>query len=485
MKNKLLHTKGVLYLIALLLINSSATLFAQVEPCSPEAISAQIAEKEAEMDSAEAVYDGIPDQIDVLLAENEQLNEENRKLLVKIKVNENSNAKLKAIIAGMKSERSYKEVLYLKLKCPDPQQPQCEVLSDQIAELTSSIEQALKDIETLEVENTELTTALAENEIQLQKNEMERARLVAMRKALSTYIRKIGLQLRVLRSELKVCCQNNWDQDGDGYGSTYCGGEDCDDKDATVYPGAPEICNDGKDNDCDGLVDESEINVDAGTCVSAYFGYAPMDGATLNASVSGGSGTYSYAWSNGGNTSSITVTPSETTEYSVTVTDSYGCTAVASVTVQVIDVRCGNKGDKVMVCHSSGKSGKTEQLCIASSAVKAHLKHGDQLGACDQDDPCGNSAAMYLDPDLAEMVSELEESFHIYPNPAQTEISVIGHSASPYSVDVLNTQGKSIMNFEHQTEDQKVDISGLPNGIYFFRIQSGNYQQIERVVIMH
>ena len=46
------------------------------------------------------------------------------------------------------------------------------------------------------------------------------------------------------------------DQDGDGFGD--CGGsaaEDCDDTDASVYPGASEVC-DEVDNDCDGEVDE-------------------------------------------------------------------------------------------------------------------------------------------------------------------------------------------------------------------------------------
>lgn len=43
------------------------------------------------------------------------------------------------------------------------------------------------------------------------------------------------------------------DADGDGSFAD----EDCDDADATVFPGAPELC-DGKDNDCDGLSDAQE-----------------------------------------------------------------------------------------------------------------------------------------------------------------------------------------------------------------------------------
>lgn len=50
----------------------------------------------------------------------------------------------------------------------------------------------------------------------------------------------------------------NVDDDLDGI--TICGG-DCDDSDASVYPGAPEIC-DGKDNNCDGVIPSNEVDVD-------------------------------------------------------------------------------------------------------------------------------------------------------------------------------------------------------------------------------
>jgi hypothetical protein len=45
------------------------------------------------------------------------------------------------------------------------------------------------------------------------------------------------------------------DADGDGYLSIACGGHDCDDNDPTVYPGATEYY-DGKDNDCNGFIDD-------------------------------------------------------------------------------------------------------------------------------------------------------------------------------------------------------------------------------------
>ncbi len=54
------------------------------------------------------------------------------------------------------------------------------------------------------------------------------------------------------------------DFDGDGYMGNYLApcpdllpGGDCNDQDASVHPGAPDVCGDDTDNDCDGEIDET------------------------------------------------------------------------------------------------------------------------------------------------------------------------------------------------------------------------------------
>ena len=54
---------------------------------------------------------------------------------------------------------------------------------------------------------------------------------------------------------------------------------------------------------------------------------------TLNTIVSGGTSPYTYKWSSGQNTQSLSVTPTSVTTYIVTVTDNLGCTNSSNITV--------------------------------------------------------------------------------------------------------------------------------------------------------
>ncbi|AKT43201.1 MopE-related protein [Chondromyces crocatus] len=52
-----------------------------------------------------------------------------------------------------------------------------------------------------------------------------------------------------------VCRHRPRDDDGDGHAPLSCGGDDCNDFNPSVYPGAIENCTDAADNDCNGVAD--------------------------------------------------------------------------------------------------------------------------------------------------------------------------------------------------------------------------------------
>lgn len=97
---------------------------------------------------------------------------------------------------------------------------------------------------------------------------------------------------------------------------------------------AAEICTGGIDEDGDGLFDCDDIDcggaVDAGLNVQSCSG----ENVDLTATITAGTGTYTYTWSHSlGSTPTVTVNPTVTTVYSVTISNVSGCSSMDSVTV--------------------------------------------------------------------------------------------------------------------------------------------------------
>lgn len=100
----------------------------------------------------------------------------------------------------------------------------------------------------------------------------------------------------------RTCEHSARDADGDGDGTAICVGKgaDCDDSDPTVSSKAKEICGNKKDDDCDGVVDESD-------CVT------PLYSSCDTARVIDAAGTYSLSLA--GTARKIPATCAPTAEY--------------------------------------------------------------------------------------------------------------------------------------------------------------------------
>ncbi|GHB58159.1 hypothetical protein GCM10007390_09540 [Persicitalea jodogahamensis] len=212
------------------------------------------------------------------------------------------------------------------------------------------------------------------------------------------------------------------------------------------------------------ITEPTALNVTLSGNVSVTYGYG-SNCTTLRATTSGGTPIYSYVWKQGdvviGRSATQQLCPTETTTYTVMVTDRNGCTVQKTVTVKVQDIRCGNKGDKVTVCHNG------HEICISPNAVQAHLDHGDYLGGC------GNATAR-LSAEVATN-TPLTLSLQAYPNPVQDVVTldVLAPTAGAATFEVLDLTGRTRQNrSENLTEglnQLELRLGTLPTGLYLIR----------------
>ncbi|MEO6069443.1 MAG: CHRD domain-containing protein [Chitinophagaceae bacterium] len=207
---------------------------------------------------------------------------------------------------------------------------------------------------------------------------------------------------------------------------------------------------------------------------TVYPAYAPAASITLTASASGGTGPYMYTWSTGDMTSSITVSPTVTTQYTVTVTDKNGCSGTATKTVTVMDISAGKNDDKIIVCHKGHNS-----LTIAAPAVSAHLGHGDMLGSCME----GDKTITLPKSVTQEQAGNL--SVQALRNPSSTyfDLQIKGSAANNIQVKVFDLMGRIIESKASLQANQTLRLgASYKPGVYMVQIIQGANKESIRLL---
>ncbi|QNM86812.1 VCBS repeat-containing protein [Polaribacter pectinis] len=214
-----------------------------------------------------------------------------------------------------------------------------------------------------------------------------------------------------------------------------------------------------------------------------FLGYA--ESIYLCPTVTGGTG-FTYEWTDdSGNVISTEklpkVSPKFTTTYTVTVTNSNGCTATDSIEVCVIDARStksnghnyrgnshhhGHNNDKVIICHHTRKHGqiKHKEISVSKNSVRAHLWHGDKLGSCNA--TCISEGDVVVTPNV---------EVSLYPNPSSGVFNVkVENLEKDATVYLYNIYGRIIQKryIRARSGENKVVMGSyrLKQGAYVVKV---------------
>jgi hypothetical protein len=112
---------------------------------------------------------------------------------------------------------------------------------------------------------------------------------------------------------------------------------------------------------------------------------------------------------------------------------------------------------------------------VASSAVQAHLDHGDNLGGC----------AVNIVTRSVNDASQLqaENTVMIYPNPAHENLSIkLSRLQQGATYVVYDANGKIVLSGRMINDTKTISMKSLASGVYYVQIRNGKNVTTQKIV---
>jgi hypothetical protein len=213
-----------------------------------------------------------------------------------------------------------------------------------------------------------------------------------------------------------------------------------------------------------------------------------------------GFGGNNYSWSNGGSGSSIVVSPTANTNYSVIVTDNNGCSSTATTNISVkplpqVFAQSSNSGtlclgDNVTLIASgaglvtytwsSNNINVTAQQAIVSPNVSTIYT----LSATNSDG-CTNKATISQFVDACTSISKNTNELNnlkVLPNPTIGKFIIKTGTSSDKTIVISDLTGRIISILSSSEENIEFNLTNVANGIYYAKVSSQNANKVVKII---